>query len=614
MRQSSLSFFDISKQLVVAQNNKLPALDGSGLTCIKPVSTRIWFTTENSDNVIWDEDHTQATVSHGMGCFPIVTVYDDSNNQVCPDIILLDGLSFIMDFGEEVYIPSEEKWCCVVSYGSDFGDSTGTHDEIATAAEQAQANAQVSQQARDEAIAARNAAQGYAEQARQYYESASSLVMSNTFPIIEPTMQYATLISATLDTVNTGHALIKWNDPPYYSVSFGIISTWKSTHVIVNYDHYPESITDGEEVCENTVRDAYSSTPLSVEFEHEAMYFCLFTEMFNGDISDVANSPKQTIVDIEVETISDFMEYLRDGEIGGLQTVYPVGSTFPFISHSVATQMHYLIGHYDYTGNYSTVSEYLDDNAKTHNVILIPDTGFHNTNGNRIVVPYDLYEKTSALSQDTSFEDGKTYYTTNQCTTQYNVNNAQPGDTPVSLGLYEKGRIVTANTGIGTYSESFMRQFLTKDATKGNWYVPNNIFEPATHTFSTNNNTFLYGLSNDVKPYMHPVRNVYLTYKNIQSIVYDACFLPNKFMLMRSDENGFGQQLEYFNRMTTNAQRIIRDPNGNALYVWTGTQANQSNKPDNLVNLSIEGVWGSAGKLEGGSKQLDGTFPIICLA
>ena len=614
MRQSSLSFFDISKQLVVAQNNKLPALDGSGLTCIKPVSTRIWFTTENSDNVIWDEDHTQATVSHGLGCFPIVTVYDDSNNQIYPDIILLDGLSFIMDFGEEVYIPSDQKHCCVVSYGSAFGDSTGTHDEIATAAEQAQANATASQNARDEAIAAKNAAEGYVEQARQYYESANALVMSNTFPLVEPTMQYATLISAVIDTVNHGYVLIQWNDPSAYTTNFGSLSTWKSTHVVINYDHFPESIDDGTDVFENTVRNAYSSTPLSIPFEHDTMFLCLFTEMFNGDISDATNSPKQSIVNIEINSIADFIGYLRSGEIGGLKTIYPVGSTFPFVSHSLDTHMTYLVGHYDYKGNYSTVSEYLDDNERTHNVILIPATGFANASGNRIVVPYDLYEKTSALSQDTSFVSGKTYYTTNQCTTQYNVNNAQPGDTPVSLGLYEKGRIVTANTGFGSYDESFIRQFLTKDAARGTWYVPHNIFEPTSHTFATNYDTFLYGLNSEVKPYMHRARNVYLTYKNIQSICYDSCFLPNNFMVMRSGENGFGQQLEYFSRMANNSERIIRDPNGTALYIWTGSQANQPSKPENLINISVEGAWSSAGKLEGGGQQKDGTLPLICLA
>lgn len=610
MRQSSLSFFDPSKQLVVSRDNRLPALDGSSLTCVKPSSVKIWFTTENSDSVIWDEGHEVATVAHGLGCFPIVSVFDEEGEQLFPTVTLIDGLSFTMDFGEEVYIPSGHPCCCVVGYQSDYGDSTGEHDGIATAAEMAQANAQASQDARDAAIQARNQAAVYAQSAQQAYQSANALVVSNSYPLIEPTMQGATLLSASVDN---GTASIQWSDAPAYSTGYGSVSTWKSTILVVNYSHLPESVDDGEVLVENTVRDAYSSTPFTFEMEHDAVFIRLFTRMFNDSISPLSLSPGQQLINVVIESLGDFMEYLRDGEVDVLRSVYPVGSTLPFVSHSEYTLMTYLIGHYDYTGNYSTVSDYLNDENRSHNVILIPATGIAGSNGNRIVVPYDLYEKTSALSQDTSFVSGKTYYTTNQCTSAYNVNNAQEGDTPVSLGLYEKGRIVTANTGYGVYEESFMRQFLTSDAASG-WYNPLNIFEPASHTFASNHAGFLYGLDSTTKSYMHPARNMYLTYRNVQSIVYDAVFLPNNFMMMRSDENGFGQQLEYFRRMTTNAQRIQRDPNGAALYAWSGSQANQPSKPENLINLSTEGAWGVAGKLEGGSKQLDGTVPFLCLA
>ena len=619
MRLNSIRLFDPSKEVVVAKDQRLPVYDGSALLNVKPANTKILFTSDNSEYVIWDEDYQVAEFSHGLHCIPHVSFWDSTGDQVFPNISMTDGTSFLADFGQPVTIPSNAPWTCVIDYGSEYGDNEVIADEMASNLAQSRANAAAAEAAREDAIAAKNQAQAAASAAAQSYTDTSalvSLVGQYQMPNIVPYMQYATDIHCVYDDESVSPQVkFYWKDPAPYNATFGDVHTWKSTILVVSETHMPASPTDGTVLIENVQYNSHSTeeTCVTSPLTHGVLYYKFFTKLYNDTVSTAANSPGAQFVHIIITSLSDFMDVLRDGNITALSSMYPVGSVMPFVTHNTFTNLYWRVAHYNYTGNYSTVSQYLNDNSKMNNCILVPGVVVSNSSGNRIVVPYDLIEKTSALSQDTEFVSGKTYYTTNQCTTAYDPNNASPGDTPSSLGLYEKGRVVASN-GYGVYRYSFIRQYLNADAASG-WYVPNSIFEPTTHSFATNNAGFLYGFPSDVKQYLHSCRNRYKTYTNTWDVgVEDTVFLPSKPMLYISTESYTQETLDYFKAMTSADQRIMRDVNGVACYAWTGSQENVSTNPSSLANTNVDGTWSNAGKLEGGSQQKDTALPMLCLA
>lgn len=613
-REMPRRLFDGSREYVIADKGVLPLYDGSKLVNVKPASTKIFFTSENSEYVIWDQDKESAVFSHGLNCVPVVTVWDSDGLQLSPEITMLGPTSFRVDFGYELRIVEEHPWYCVINYGGEYGDEDDINDSLASSLAQAQENAIAAEEARQAAIAARNQALIYAEQARQAYEAANRLALDNTPPKINAIMQYSTIKSTIVDTETGLTARIAWSDPQPYAMSYGEIFMWGSTLLVINHDHLPTSVNDGTLVIENTEWNAHSThaTGIDVPLVNDIVYFRLFTKLYNGVVSEAANSPGRDIVNLTIESLDDFMDVMREGKVNALKSVCPVGSTLQFVNHE-GFGISYFIGAYDYTGRYDTVEEYLDDETRSHNVILVPSVVPSNASGNRIVVPYDLIEKMTALSADTEFVDGKTYYTNSGCTVQYDTSGAGAGDTPVSLKLYEKGRVLTSN-GYGRYSESFIRQWLTSDEPAGQWYEPLNVFEPATHAFATTYDGYLRGFSQDVRKYLHPARNQCNVYNNTFDICYDSCFLPSKHMLMRANENNLGMALEYFRNQTLPSGRIFRDPNGTAIYAWTCTQDYVLNNPSVLANISTEGAMTTAGKLEGGTQQKDCAVPLLCLA
>ena len=421
--------------------------------------------------------------------------------------------------------------------------------------------------------------------------------------------QYATINQ--ISQVSSTQMNITWYDPSDFDESYATVRTWQKTVLVSNPLRYPTSWNDGTIIIENTVHDAYASTPVPILMPTGATYIALYTQQRDGTWSDYANTPKQELISLVINDLDDFMTALRDGNTRGLNMLYPVGSTLPYIEHSTFTTMTWLIGGYDYKGAYNSVSAYCCDDANAqHNVIMVPAIAPSKASGAQLLTPYDLIEKKTALSADTEFVSGKTYYTNSACTAQY---TGTPGvdDTPISLGLYEKGRVI-ADNGYGRYSESFIRQWLNGEG--ANWYTPLNIFEPTTYAFATDNEGFLGGFSNSIRQYIHRVNQRYRVYtgNNNYDICQDLIWLPTDYQIFGG---GSPQQiLDLYDGMTA-AQRIFYSYNNTACYVYTGCQGTgQSNNPSHLINISTEGASGNAGKLQGGGQGKDVAMPIFCLA
>ena len=116
--------FDPNKQIVIADNSKLPAYDGSRLYNIRPASMKIEIHGNDiADKLRWNESHSAVTVTHGMECYPIVTVLNSESQIVNPEITYVSNMEFEMDFSCAIQIPDGSPWTCLLTYGCQFGES-----------------------------------------------------------------------------------------------------------------------------------------------------------------------------------------------------------------------------------------------------------------------------------------------------------------------------------------------------------------------------------------------------------------------------------------------------------------------------------------------------------
>ena len=409
-------------------------------------------------------------------------------------------------------------------------------------------------------------------------------------------------------SIFVGEPDIMWN------TNFPFVAdSWVKTIVVANVDHDPTTINDGTIILENNVRNKYKTLPYSVQWVPNSIYIRVFFQLLDGsywrmDLSGA--SPYAYVNFISVESLDDYMDALRSGDIDSLKHLYPKGSTLNFVQHSNFSSMTWMIGGYDYTGWNSTVQEYCcnDENAQ-HNVILVPVIAPSLSNGSHVFTPYDPLEKTSAVSVDTEFNSSKTYYTNSTCTSVYNQSSAGAGDTPASLGLYEKGRI-TGTAGYSRYSMSFLRRWLNAEGP--NWYTPLDIFEPDSVDFANTYEGFLGGFTNDIRQYIHRVNQRYRLPTNVNQ--YDIC---QDMIWIPAEEQIFTvtgktqYMIPIFDGMT-NANKRFYSAAGVACYSYTGTPV--SGSTTSVVNLGLNGESSSSGKLQGGGQMKDVSMPIMCLA
>jgi len=163
-RQNGLTFFDGSKEAVIAKDGIISKpFDGSKLYNLKPASLIVKFTKNNSTGVSWSSANgtTVATFTHSMNCYPIVQVYDADGLQVYPNVIIVSGTEFKLDFGEPTNpIPAGKTWTCTVTFGAEYSDSSSTFstdletmtEMMQAFAEQAAESAEAAQAAIDNAV------------------------------------------------------------------------------------------------------------------------------------------------------------------------------------------------------------------------------------------------------------------------------------------------------------------------------------------------------------------------------------------------------------------------------------------------------------------------------
>ena len=122
-------------------------------------------------------------------------------------------------------------------------------------------------------------------------------------------------------TIEQGNLSLKlnWSDPADTANA-----TWKGTKVVMKVGSYPESVTDGQLVCDNQVRDAYSTTELVISnlSNDVTYYFQLFPYTTKGAITnDNANKINEKAARVfELGLRVDFINstFTRLGDAVGL--------------------------------------------------------------------------------------------------------------------------------------------------------------------------------------------------------------------------------------------------------------------------------------------------------
>lgn len=130
-RFNKVTYFN-GKEVVLSKDNAFDKpLDGSNLYNVRPPFYVTEFTNGNSALVTWNSSHTQATFTHTLNCYPIVSVFNASKEQVFPNLTILSGNSFKLDFAEANAL-GNETWACVINYGGEYGNNGDSYAEQLT--------------------------------------------------------------------------------------------------------------------------------------------------------------------------------------------------------------------------------------------------------------------------------------------------------------------------------------------------------------------------------------------------------------------------------------------------------------------------------------------------
>ena len=175
-RFNELSLFNGDKRVVVAENGVLSLYNGMRLQNVKPVNTKFTFYCDDNSHVKWEREgvefpfpenwsgnaqllYRRCEVHHTMNCYPLVTIVDQNGEQMFPNISVVNGNLFTMDFGEPVSIDENSPWTCIIGFASEYGNDESISVELTNNLLESQKYAQDASAAASQAIVARSQAE-----------------------------------------------------------------------------------------------------------------------------------------------------------------------------------------------------------------------------------------------------------------------------------------------------------------------------------------------------------------------------------------------------------------------------------------------------------------------
>ncbi len=546
MRFHELKYFDDSKELLTAKNNVIEkAFDASRLYNVKPASVTIPFTSsDDAPTVVWGE-HGTVTFTHALNCYPIVQVYNAEGVLVYPEVAILSGTSFMLNFDADNSIGENETWKCTVTYGAEYGASGNPNTDVASLLQ-------------------------------RLNEIKNAVIEITRFEVGHATA-YGVL-------VNGDQLSFTWTDPTDYITDGGVrAAEWGKTRLIMKTGGFPENENDGTVLVDNVVRDQYRETP----FVWNAgvlsnYYFALFTCTTDGVWNTADSAPRFTTDLLAWATIGML---IRSNSI----LAYPnmsVGAKIPLQVSTAFPLLRYKLGCVNYTAHQPTCADWHYDHNKRYNIVLIPDyLPCLGESQNALMLPFDNPESQYAQTWDETFLTGKIYYKYDGENyvqlvegEDYEASaNIQAFSQSEGYSVYTKNHNYRKNYGYGNWKCSNIRQFLNTSGSKGQWFQKQNEYDANGINYAG----FMAGLDPAFLALVQPVYNK--TARNTVSalsggdgggydITLDTFWLPSMKEIFNTNINGIaeGKQFDYFSTVATTANDMIqRDEGLTARNVWT---------------------------------------------
>lgn len=95
---------------------------------------------------------------------------------------------------------------------------------------------------------------------------------------------------------------IRWSDPNDSVYDHTTLSTWESTILVRNNDHYPQSIKDGTIVVTNTNRNKYKDNAFSESIPNNTTYYYRFFTMSTNKVYNDSNNMIFKIYNTTIDT------------------------------------------------------------------------------------------------------------------------------------------------------------------------------------------------------------------------------------------------------------------------------------------------------------------------
>lgn len=557
-----IRFFDSAKTNVVATANALPILDGGNLYNVTPAGARFALAQADGESYAWDQAHAAITLTHGLSCTPLVTVFDAAGRQILPDVTVIDANTVQIGFGETVAIAADAPWLVAITALAPGDDAGAAEAARKTAAEFA---------------AAAEAALAKAEAARAAAEAANASVLAH---VSDFRVGPAYNVGLTVDGTRVS---ICWSDPAdNLKDDLTTYAYWGKTRLVMKTGGFPENETDGITLTESTTRHQYRDAPFVWDAGVTSDYhFALFTCTKAGQWNCDANAPRFTSADTSLRTL---LMMIRNGTATNFPGV-EIGGILPFENtHLLYPAIRWRVVDMDYAGGNEYISQFHRDRERLHNLVLTPEylPCLAGTTA-AAYVQFDAPENTYARTAHTAFLTGYTYYTLDVATTTYVELEAGTdytvGDIIADFAepIYEKNHADRVSNGYNSWKESNIRQWL--NASGMNYWQPQNIFDVQSG-YSAMATGFLGGFDSDFRECIQPVWNH--TARNTiaatnhgdgggEDVTLDSVWLPGltEFNGSKVNSRNDGAQWRYFKEIAvTNDERKMYDEGMTARNVW----------------------------------------------
>ena len=291
-----------------------------------------------------------------------------------------------------------------------------------------------------------------------------------------------------------GGTLMTWIDPDDVTLNGSVLARWDRTVLVRKPGSYPENPEDGEIIAETSRAEATKNQYRTNGFldtteEGKTFYYKLFSQTTAGVWNDSDGNRYPESTNMSWGMIQSFVRAGKGPELWPVGTVFVVDH--PEYTHNDGTGLWFrVVGHDQVQAA---------DETLTHSMCLdMVDCLFN--------ASYDAGELLYALTEDTTAQAGKTYYTLNETAyavlvegTDYNV-----GD-PVPLAEWYEKNFDSRNNGSNNPVQNNMIQWANTAGVANQWFTKQTLWDVCSDNL-LNRNGFMRHIDPEFLQIVQPAK------------------------------------------------------------------------------------------------------------